>query len=261
MISTSRAFDRAASVYDQTRPLPEPIATHGIPAILDVAGRDARILEAGTGTGRIGVPLLERGANVIGCDLSAKMLARFQDKIPSARLAQADAGYLPFRASHFDAVLTAHVMHLVGPWREALREFRRVLKPGGVYLNVRTWEPVGVSVREQVRVAWRSWMAARGIDGRHPGVQSREDLLHELKQMGARVTEVEAVRFTHTYTLREELERFETRVYSDTWSMPDAVFNESVHDLRARLIRDHDDLDHQLEDAVRFAIDVACFEG
>ena len=44
-MSTSRSFDRAASVYDQTRPLPEPIAGHGIQAILDMAGPGARILD------------------------------------------------------------------------------------------------------------------------------------------------------------------------------------------------------------------------
>ena len=159
----SLSFDRAAGIYDQTRPLPEPIAKHGIQAILDLMGAGARVLDVGTGTGRISVPLLERGADLIGCDISSKMLMRLQEKFPSARIAQSDASHLPFPAAQFDAVLTVHVMHLISPWREALREFRRVLKPGGAYLNVRTWATVGSSVREQMRVFWRGGLKAKVV--------------------------------------------------------------------------------------------------
>ena len=34
-MTTSRSFDRAADYYDQTRDLPEPVATYGIPALLN----------------------------------------------------------------------------------------------------------------------------------------------------------------------------------------------------------------------------------
>jgi ubiquinone/menaquinone biosynthesis C-methylase UbiE len=259
-MTSSLSFDRAASIYDQTRPLPEPGATLGIQAILDIASPQARILDVGTGTGRVSIPLLQRGANLVGVDLSAKMLRRLQEKFQQALLAQADAAQLPFPTNHFDALLTIHVMHVVGQWRDALREFRRVLKPGGVYLNIRTYESVGVSVRGQVRDFWRSRVAAHGLDGRHPGVQNRKELLHELQVIGAHLSEVEAARFTHTYTLREELERFETRMYSDTWGIPDALFEATLQEVRIWVAREYGGLDCQLEEQVRFAIDVARFE-
>jgi len=260
-MNTSQSFDRAASIYDQTRPLPEPTATHGIQAILDIVGSDALILDAGTGTGRISIPLLERGAGLVGCDLSMKMMRRLQEKFPYAQLAQADAVNLPFPTNYFDALLTVHVMHLVGPWREALREFRRVLKPGGAYLNIRTYEPAGTSPREQIRDFWRNWVSARGLDVRHPGAQNRTELLQELQIMGTSVMEVEVVRYTHTYTIQEELERYQTRVYSDTWKIPDDLFEASVQELHARLLGDYDSLEQQFEDEVRFAIDVVRFES
>ena len=260
-MNTSQSFDRAASVYDQTRPLPDPTATHGIQAILDITGPEAFILDAGTGTGRISIPLLERGARLVGCDLSMKMLRRLQEKFSSARLTQADAALLPFPANYFDALLTVHVMHLVGPWKEALREFRRVLKPSGTYLNIRTYETVGLSVREQIREFWRSWVTARGIDVRQPGIQNRTELLQELQIMGGRVIDMEVVRYPRVYTLQEELERFQTRVYSDMWKIPDEIFEASLQELRARMKSDYGSLDGQFEDEVRFAIDVARFEN
>lgn len=258
-MNTSQSFDRAAGIYDQTRPLPEPTGTLGIQAILDITGPEALILDAGTGTGRISIPLIERGVRLVGCDLSRKMLTRLQEKFSSAPLARADIAYLPLSTHYFDALLTVHVMHLVGPWREALREFRRVLKPSGAYLNIRTYEPVGISVREQIRAFWRSWVTARGGYVQLPGVQNRAEFLHELRGMGANIMEVEVVRYTHTYTLQEELERYQNRVYSDMWNIPDGIYEASLQELRARLARDYDRLDGTVEDEVRFAIDVVRF--
>ena len=260
-MNTSQSFDRAESVYDQTRPLSEPAATRGIQAILDITGPEAFILDAGTGTGRISVPLLKRGARLVGCDLSVKMLKRLQVKFPVAQVAQSDVASLPFPTDYFSTLLTVHVMHLVGLWRRALREFKRVLKPGGAYLNIRTYETVGVSVREQIRAFWRSRVRARGGDVQLPGVQDRIELLHELHGMGASMMEIEVVRYLHTYTLQEELERYQNRVYSETWKIPDHIYEASLQDLRAQLAGDYDGLDRQVEDVVRFAIDVVRFES
>jgi ubiquinone/menaquinone biosynthesis C-methylase UbiE len=137
-MSSSRSFDRAASYYDQTRPLPESSANQGIQAILDITGPNARTLEVGTGTGRIGIPLLERGLDLVGCDLSSKMLGRLREKSPTARVIQADATLLPFPTAHFQFALTVHVLHLIPSWPNVLREIRRVLVPEGTYLNVTT---------------------------------------------------------------------------------------------------------------------------
>ena len=260
-MSTSRSFDRAASYYDQTRPALESIAGTGTQAILDITGPTARILDVGTGTGRISNPLLERGVDLIGCDLSSKMLKRLLEKFPGARIVQSDACILPFPAASFDAVLTAHVLHLIPSWRDALREFRRVLAPAGVYLNLKTWATVGVSVREQVRVHWRRWLEERGVNAYLLGMQSSEEFQQELQSMGAHVTQVEVLRYSFPFTLRQELERFASRIYSDSWEIPDVIFESSVKELRTWVEHEYGDLEQQREDEVRFAIDVARFEG
>ena len=259
-MSNSRSFDRAAGIYDQTRPLFEPIAKHGLQAILNITGPTARILDVGTGTGRISVPLLERGMDLIGCDISSKMLSRLQEKFPSARIAQSDASRLPFPAADFDVVLTVHVLHLISPWREALREFQRVLKPGGVYLNVRTWESAGVSVREQLRVYWRRWLETQGVRARRVGIQDEAEFQQELQMLGGHMTQMEVIRYPVPFTLREELERFASRVNSDTWDIPDAIFDASLKELRAWVDGEFGGLDLQREDEVRFVIDVVRFE-
>ena len=255
----SRSFDRAASYYDQTRPLPESIAVPGVKAILDITGSDARVLDAGTGTGRIGIPLLQQGLDLIGCDLSSNMLRRLREKFPPARIAQADITRLPFPSAAFEFVLTTHILHLVPEWREALREFRRVLAPGGTYLNITTWGSTGNSIRDRLRLHWRDWLRAKGLNADNPGMQSREQLAAELQLLGAEVTEIEVIRYPVAFTLREQLDHMATRTFSDSWEIPDPLFEASIEELRAWVDGEYKDIDRQREDEVRFAIDVARF--
>ena len=259
-MNNSLSFDRAADFYDRTRPLFEPIAEKGIQAIIEALGPSARILDVGTGTGRISVPLLERGADLVGCDLSLKMMGHLLQKYPSARIVQADASSLPFPADRFDAVLTVHVLHLIAPWREALKEIRRVLRPGGVYLNVRTWASAGESIREAVRHFWRHGLEARGVKVGPPGMRNHEEFQTELVFLGASRTEQEVVRFSLPFTLREQLDRISSRSFSDAWDVPDDHHAAIVEELRAWVEQEYGDLDQPREDPVRFMIDVIRFQ-
>lgn len=255
----SRSFDRAASFYDQTRPLAEPAAKPGIQAILDITGPRAHVLDVGTGTGRISIPLLERGLDLIGCDLSAKMLLRLHEKLPSARIAQADASSLPFPSAHFEFVMTVHILHLIPSWRDVLREVWRVLQPGGAYLNVKTWGSSGVSLRDRLRTFWRDWLGTQGFNAHNPGLQDQTEFMRELGSMGAHLNEVEVLRYPLTFTLREELDRFASRIYSDSWDIPNPVFDASMKELRTWVEHEYGDLDGPRQDEVRFAIDIARF--
>ena len=257
-MKNSISFDRAADFYDQTRDFPEPVASQGIQAILDAAGAGARMLDAGTGTGRVSVPLLNRGADLFGVDLSTKMMGFLRGKFPSARIAQADVSKLPFPGKTFDAVLTCHVMHLVGPWREALSEYRRVLKPQGVYINART-EHVGESVHEQVRSYWRNLVKEYGIQSQRPGARDDKELLKALTTMGAKVTLVEVVRYPRTYVVREIIEGIASRTYSHTWDVPDEVMGQSLEELRSWARNEYGDMDRKFEEEACFILDITHF--
>ncbi len=260
-MNTSLSFDRAAGFYDNTRILPEAVATHGIQAILDIAGPEASILDVGTGTGRVSVPLLSRGANLVGCDLSRKMMAVLRQKFPAARLAEADASVLPFPSQHFDAVTTCHVMHLVGPWRDALKEYRRVLKLGGVYINARNEELDTGSVVHRIDDFWESRVKAYGADSRRPGVKDPEELRAQLLNLGAVVEQVEVIRYaSRSQSVNETIERIAGRIDSQTWSIPESIFAATVRDLREWASHEFPDPGAALEEQVAFVLDVARFE-
>jgi ubiquinone/menaquinone biosynthesis C-methylase UbiE len=90
-------------------------------------GPGARVLDIGCGTGATMRWLGGREVRATGVDLPAAWMAACEER-PAVR---ADAARLPFRDEAFDAVLLMHVVaHLRDPIL-ALREARRVLRPGG----------------------------------------------------------------------------------------------------------------------------------
>lgn len=93
------------------------------------------VLDAGCGPGTYHALIAGRGARIVASDLSAGMLreARAQataQRLPVAALA-ADVQALPLRTAAFDRAMANHVLYHVPDRERALRELRRVLKPGG----------------------------------------------------------------------------------------------------------------------------------
>src|SRR5262245_3866481 len=144
----SISFDRVADRYDETRFYPpevsgqiaEALIAHGhVPA-------GGSLLEVGIGTGRIALPLLARGINVTGVDISTLMVERLHEKYAAVRGEQAERAWgrltielvdmtaLPFADASFDAAVGVHVFHLVPEWQQALDEVLRVVKSGGAFL-------------------------------------------------------------------------------------------------------------------------------
>ncbi|MFQ5667284.1 MAG: methyltransferase domain-containing protein [Candidatus Binatia bacterium] len=100
--------------------------------------KGGRVLEAGCGTGRWVVWLQRHGYRVSGMDLSEEALRRLRQQVPGAPVAQSDLFAIPAADAVFDAVLSLGVVeHWEDGPQHALRELRRVLKPGGLlFLSV-----------------------------------------------------------------------------------------------------------------------------
>jgi demethylmenaquinone methyltransferase / 2-methoxy-6-polyprenyl-1,4-benzoquinol methylase len=92
------------------------------------------LLDAGAGTGDLALALIRRGAaSVIAADLTEPMLLEAQKKLATdrIRLVAADATALPFPDASFDGVTNGFLLRNVADLPAVLREFSRVLKPGG----------------------------------------------------------------------------------------------------------------------------------
>ncbi|MEK7859798.1 MAG: methyltransferase domain-containing protein [Chloroflexota bacterium] len=91
------------------------------------------VLHAGCGSGEVDVDLHAR-LRVTAIDISERALDRYARNNPRAhRIEQASIFDLPFAAASFDGVFNLGVLEHFSPdeIREILREFHRVLRPGG----------------------------------------------------------------------------------------------------------------------------------
>ena len=150
MTDQEARYDRIADGYAAWW---APVHRPGTLALLDeveadVAAGARRLLDVGCGTGSMAADAVRRWRDVEldAVDASAGMLELAVDaaeRLPAAdrrrlRFRQALADELPFDDGTFDLALSAFVLQLVPSRYRALREMRRVLRPGGRIAYV-TW--------------------------------------------------------------------------------------------------------------------------
>jgi ubiquinone/menaquinone biosynthesis C-methylase UbiE len=130
-------FDSVASSYDRwyDSPVNQTIDAYEKAAVkraLPVAANKGLLLDVGCGTGHWLLFLRMAGYEVIGLDLSERMLqaakAKFRSEVP---LVRADAHRLPFADCLFDIVCCIATLEFTGDHPLVMREMHRCLKPGG----------------------------------------------------------------------------------------------------------------------------------
>lgn len=104
-----------------------------------------RILDVASGTGGSTAALAQSGAQLVGCDLSEGMIDVGRRRHPQLEFVQADATDLPFPDASFNAVTISFGLRNIENTEKALREFSRVVAPGGRLVICEfshpTWKP------------------------------------------------------------------------------------------------------------------------
>jgi SAM-dependent methyltransferase len=188
------AYDAFASVYDEFNHRNDYELWFGalLPELEGRGLRKGRLLDVGCGTGKAFEPMLRRGWEVSGCDISAGMLAearrKFGDRVP---LELADVRELP-KLGEFDLVWSLNdvVNYQVedGDLERALAGLRANLAPGGLLLfdgntfglfqshfaaggenqmSVGEWQWEGVSSEVVPGGIFESRLSGGGLEPRH----------------------------------------------------------------------------------------------
>ncbi|GFM81536.1 hypothetical protein PSCICN_22280 [Pseudomonas cichorii] len=140
-----RQFGEQASAY-----LSSAVHAQGAEFALlqaEVAGHsNARVLDLGCGAGHVSFNVAPAVGEVVAYDLSQQMLdvvsAAAVDKgLSNIRTVHGAAERLPFEDGEFDFVFSRYSAHHWGDLALALREVRRVLKPGGVAAFIDVMSP------------------------------------------------------------------------------------------------------------------------
>ncbi|WP_370894508.1 demethylmenaquinone methyltransferase [Janibacter sp. GXQ6167] len=90
-----------------------------------------RVLDIAAGTATSSEPFADAGVDVVPADFSLGMLRVGKRRRPDLPCTAADATKLPFADDSFDAVTMSFGLRNVRDYAAALREYRRVTRPGG----------------------------------------------------------------------------------------------------------------------------------
>jgi demethylmenaquinone methyltransferase / 2-methoxy-6-polyprenyl-1,4-benzoquinol methylase len=127
-------FDHVAAKYDRTNTVlslrRDRVWRRATRQALEPRAGE-RVLDVGAGTGASTVHFMDEGAYGVGVDISLGMLAAGRLARPTVPLLAGDALALPFHDAAFDATTISFALRNVADPRAALRELRRVTRPGG----------------------------------------------------------------------------------------------------------------------------------
>ena len=145
-------------------------------------GKGAKVLDVGCGTGEHLAQAAKRGLKAFGVEPAPAMLDFARRNVPQAEIKQGVATDLPYEDGQFDLVIMVEVLrYLDRPDTEkALREARRVLKPGGLLFVtlVNRWALDGFYVLQRLRsvVRGRQFDAVNPYCLFHSPASARRDL-------------------------------------------------------------------------------------
>ncbi len=216
MTDAGARYDRMAAGYERWwAPVLAPSAVALLDRLDGAISSGARdLLDVGTGTGTLAIAALRRWpeVRVTGIDASSEMLgaaeALLGERVPDGRERfrgqVAFAAELPFDDATVDAAMSSFVLQLVPSRAAALREIRRVLRPGGTLAYV-TW--MGEDRSFAPDRVFDALLTEAGFDdeedgdGRVGDVPSVERAIGELRHAGFRAVEAEAGELAYAFTV------------------------------------------------------------
>ena len=210
------SFDPVAQIFDSTRGPPEHVKKQLLVALRRELAGCKTILDAGVGTGRFAKPLQDAEFEVVGIDLSQKMLGVAKEK-GVANLFRGDLCFIPFKDSSFEAAICNAVLHLIPEWKEALQEICRVT----TNVMVSTVHERGNPMRE----AYVHILEKYGYEDsrRRRPERDLENLVPPSKRIHVA---------TYYVDMEQSLAHMSQRAFSHQWIIPQSVNNDIVTELR-----------------------------
>lgn len=132
-------YDSFAAEYEEHAAAAPYNALYDRPAMLGLIGEveGKRVLDAGCGPGLYVAELIKRGAEVLGCDASPRMIELAQARVGDRADLRVHSLEDPFDwvdDQSIDVTVSALVYHYISNRAGFLREIHRMLRPDGVFV-------------------------------------------------------------------------------------------------------------------------------
>ena len=142
-LEPEEGYARYATTYDKQEKYWDSFEKNNLkPYIQDAKGK--KVLDAGAGTGRLSVRLLDAGAKVTALDISPEMLAILKTKNSDIETVEGDLENMPLSDDTFDMVFSSLALVHLKKIEPFLDECYRVLKDDGklILVNVHYRKPL-----------------------------------------------------------------------------------------------------------------------
>lgn len=133
-------WDRFAFVYDLFENAYNGKVNKEVPLIVaDLISPSDDVLECACGTGMFSLHIASKCKSLTATDFSPNMLKKAEKKLSRASISNtefefADITSLKYGDNSFDKVVAGNVIHLLDAPLSAMKEFERIVRPGGMII-------------------------------------------------------------------------------------------------------------------------------
>lgn len=237
----SLSFDSMVRLYDETRVFDKECFDSALDFLVErfPTQRFGSAFEPGIGTGRIAIPLAERGYRVTGVDISEDMLALLKKRLAQlgrplqVSFQKADATELPFSDGAFDMAVVVHVFYFVRAWKKVADEIMRVVRKDGPLVLMHTGTGMEVPFLNE---RYKELCADEGSSIKSVGVESTREVVEYFQSVGCRAEWVrDRWRWTSRIRLDKALHYMRSRAYSFTSVAPDDIHSAAIRKLESEM--------------------------
>ncbi|MBA2566117.1 MAG: class I SAM-dependent methyltransferase [Gemmatimonadetes bacterium] len=143
---------------------------------------DCKVLEIGSGKGRLLHEFRARGLDVVGVELNPRLIAAGRQAFGRMPIVRGTAVQLCLRDASFDVVLEFDVFEHIADTERHVDEVWRVLRPGGRYLLTTPNKWTNIAFEVIIQRSFTRWKAY------HCALHSRNELRRRLTRHGFEVT-------------------------------------------------------------------------
>jgi SAM-dependent methyltransferase len=258
----SLSFDSMAELYGETRVFDDRCFDSALNFLANRFPPDevGNMFYPGIGTGRIAIPLAEKGYKITGIDISEKMLLLLKERLEQAgrplpvSFQKADALGLPFSDSAFDIAIAVHLFYFIPQWEKAVDEILRVVKDDGALILMHTGAGTEVPF---INERYKAICAAQGCLIPSIGVESNREVVDYCESLGYHTDWIrDRWQWTYNIQLDKALNYLKSRAYSFTAFAPDKIHTRAIQSLAFELQRRFGSLaaEVQVPNQIYFAI-------
>lgn len=173
---TKEFFNRVAPEWENIRKGYYDESVKNILLEMKVLNKDMTVMDLGAGDGYISRGIAGLVKKVVAVDLSAEMLKLLGEKareegITNIETLEGDGCDIPYKSSSIDVVCSNMYLHHIDSPEIAIREMKRVLKPGGTVFLADFKEHANVELKEKMHDVWlgfspeevKEWFQKNGL--------------------------------------------------------------------------------------------------